>query len=166
MIDRETTGRIVNFARWARTPRGAKLSACMSIEHRYRPERLVGDAREERSAPAPDIDIRDAVHVWRAINPTNGFPVRWYLAISARFIFRLAGYEFSGYMRRHGVPVTRNDDEHDRLVYEALSAARNVIRRADEIAWRRDVGYNRGVATGDGSRPLERLSASDQQRVA
>lgn len=150
MTDKTTTERIRNFARWARTPRGAKVASCMSIEHRYRPERLVGDEREDRSTPAPDIDVRDALHVWRAINPTAGFPARWYLAISARFILRLSGYEFAGYLRRHRLPVTRNQDEHERLVYEAMCAARNAIERAD-LARMRGMGYKQGVSLGHGS---------------
>lgn len=150
MTDKPTAARIVNFARWARTPRGAKLSACMSIEHRYRPERLHADELDDRRTPAPDIDIRDALHVWRAINPTAGFPVRWYLAISARFILRLDGYQFAGYLRRHRIPVTRNQSEHDRLVKEALSAAKNAIERAD-LAQARKFVYKQAVPVGHGS---------------
>lgn len=159
MIDTHTVERIRNFARWARTPRGAKLSACMSIEHRYRPERLHADELDDRRTPAPDIDVRDALVVWRAINPTAGFPARWYLALSARFILRLEGFAFGGYMRRHGVPVGRSADEHDALVAQALSAARNVLERAD-LARAQALRYNRPVPMGHGRGPLERLSAS------
>jgi hypothetical protein len=166
VIDKPTIDRIVNFARWARTPRGAALATCYSAEGRYRPEMLRGDEAVDRSAPKPEpVDVRDALLVWRAINPTQGFPVRWYMAISARFIWRLQGYEFAGYMRRHKVPVTRNEDEHDRLVYQALSAARNVIERAD-VAHARRLRYSPAVPTGHGHHPLERVSSSDLQRVA
>jgi hypothetical protein len=165
MIDKATVERVTNWARWAHTPRGARLSACMSIEHRYRPERLLGDEMDDRRTPALVVDVRDALLVWRAISPANGFPTRWYLALSARFVLRLSGYEFAGYMRRHKVPVGRTADEHDGLVYEALSAARNAIRRAD-LAGLSRLRYKATVPSGHGSEPLERLSASDSERAA
>lgn len=165
-IDNAIVHRIINFARWARTPRGAALATCYSAEWRYRPELLRGDEIADRSEPKPEpVDVRDALLVWRAINPVQGFPSRWYMAISARFIFRLQGYPFAGYMRRHGVPVTRNEDEHDRLVYQALCAARNVIERAG-LAQARRAMYSPVVPMGHGPKPLERLSSSDLQRVA
>lgn len=164
-INNETVSRVQNWAAWARTPRGAALATCYSAEGRYRPEMLRGDELEDRSEPKRIVDVRDALLVWRAINPTQGFPVRWYMALSARFIFRLQGYEFAGYMKRHKVPVTRSEEEHDRLVYQALSAARNVIERA-EVAQARRLRYKAPVAMGHGPNPLERVSASDLERVA
>ena len=131
VIDTRTVDRITNFARWARTPRGEALARCYSIEGRYQPEQLRGDAERDRRTPDNPVDVRDALLVWRAISPANGFPARWYVAISGRFVLRLGRQDFAGYMRRHKVPVGWSEDEHDGLVYQALCAARNSIERAD-----------------------------------
>ena len=130
-IDIATVDRITNFARWARTPRGEALARCFSIEGRYQPEQLRGDAERDRRTPLDPVDVRDALLVWRAISPANGFPVRWYVALSGRFVLRLGRQDFTGYMRRHHVPVGWTAQEHDGLVVQALHAARNAIERAD-----------------------------------
>ena len=164
MIDTSTVNRINNFAAWARTPRGEKLASCYSAEGRYVPELLRGDERADRSMPKPDpVDVRDALTVWRAINPVEGFPKRFYLAISARFIFRLKGWQFVGYMRRHDLPVGRSDEEHDGLVYQSITAAKNAIHRAD-LAQRSRLGYGSARVHWDMSNgPQVRPFASNQQ---
>jgi hypothetical protein len=161
VTDSATIDRIINFARWARTPRGA-VATCYSAEGRYRPERLrEGEEAERRTAPHP-VDVRDALAVWRAINPTRGFPVRWYLAISARFILGLHGWQFAGYMRRHRVPVSRSDAEHDRLIAQALAAARVALER-QTVAFATQQRYTVPSVDQDaGAHPLERVAASDQ----
>lgn len=161
-IDRKTVDRVINFAAWARSPRGARLASCMSIEGRYRPEILRGDAEEDRRTASYAVDVRDALVVWRTITPANGFPKRWYLALSARYVMRCVGYDFVGYMRRHGVPVGRSADEHDALVYDALCATRNALERADSrLHPAPSCGTIPPVPHGHGRYPLERVSASN-----
>jgi hypothetical protein len=115
----KTHARLVNWARWARSGRGGAQS-CYSAEGRYRPEGLTEEVAEERRSAIP-IDIRDALAVWEAIRPDNGFPRRLYLALSAEYIFRLERWRFRGYMRRHGeVLAARSVDD---LVAMAVAEA-------------------------------------------
>lgn len=125
----ETCNALVNFARWARSGRGG-AATCYSAEGRYRPELLRGDTLDDRRNPLPPIDVRDALLVFRAIGPAHGFPAKWYLAISAEFIWRLEGWQFVGYMRRHGYPISRRHEDIERLVGEAVAAAGNAIDKA------------------------------------
>lgn len=124
MTDEQSThDRLVNWARWSRSGLH-RLGTCYSAEGRYRPEVLRGDAEAERRTPLDPIDQRDALAVMRALSPAKGFPVRWYLALSARYIWRLDGFEFVGYMRRHKVPVGRSQSEHEMLIADAMRAAK------------------------------------------
>ena len=132
MIDTNATrDRMVNWGRWARSGK-APAARCYSIEGRYRPERLTIDEEEDRRTVRPlPIDTRDALLVFRAVNPAiSGFPVRLHLALAAEFVFRLPPRNWQGYMRRHGyggIPT----QEIDALVVSALHAARNVLARRE-----------------------------------
>jgi len=128
MIDTEATrDRLINFGRWARSGK-APAAHCYSAEGKYRPERLTLDEEEDRRAVrALPIDTKDALTVFRAINPAlGGFPVRLHLALAAEFVFRLPPRNWQGYMRRHvyGGIATQ---EIDGLVLTALHAARDVL---------------------------------------
>jgi hypothetical protein len=136
MLDREeriesTRDRLINWARWSRTSAN-RLHTCCSIEGRYRPERLTEQEEFDRRTADDPIDVRDALAVFRAVNPANGFPVRFSLALSAEFIFRMRPDAFRGYMRRHGEPV--REREYDELVRIAIHAAANALKRRDRIA--------------------------------
>lgn len=131
--------RLENWARWSRNRR-ASAKTCYSAEGRYRPELLRGDAEVDRRTPIPSVDSRDALLVFRAIGPAHGFPKRWFIALSAVFIERLpVGYQLAGYMRKHGIPVTRSEPEQHRLILESVSAAGAAITRAD----RRLIAFDR-----------------------
>ena len=120
----DTHARLVNWARWARSGRGG-AHTCYSAEGRYRPEGLTEEGAEERRAAIP-IDIRDAIAVWEAIRPDTGFPKRFYLALTAEYIFRLERWRFRGYLRRHGEAV--NARGVDDLVAQAVAeAARRLV---------------------------------------
>ncbi|MEN9807217.1 MAG: hypothetical protein RL756_1737 [Pseudomonadota bacterium] len=123
-----TRDRLVNWARWSRTSRN-RLHTCCSIEGRYRPERLTEQEEADRRTADDPIDVRDALAVFRAVNPANGFPVRFTLALSAEFIFRLRPDQFRAYMRRHGEHV--REREYDELVRIAIHAAANALQRRD-----------------------------------
>lgn len=125
--DSTTHDRLVNWARWARDRPSAMR--CYSLEGRYRPEILRGDEEAERRLATVPVDVRDALAVWRAINPANGFPARAAFALAAEYVFRMPPDMFSGYMRRHGFPVRYR--AIDALVNEARHMARNAIKRAD-----------------------------------
>lgn len=127
-----TTDRLVNWARWARD-RGGRSAHCYSAEGRYRPEKLRGDTEEERRTPLAPIDVRDAMHVYRAIMVQNGFPKRMYLVLTAEFVLRLEVRQFQGYLRRHGHGGVSSRDL-EQLVVDAVHAAGNAIRRADDRA--------------------------------
>ena len=136
MIDTESTrDRLVNYGRWARAGK-APAARCYSIEGRYRPERLTHDEEEDRRAVRPlPIDTRDALLVFRAINPALGrFPVRLHLALAAEFIFRLPPRNWQGYMRRHGHGGIATQDIEG-LVALALHAARNSLARHDSVCY-------------------------------
>lgn len=141
--DRSTLERVRNWAAWSRAGHGHRAT-CHSAEGRYQaPSNL-----DREPAGGPTIDVRDALHVWRAISPTSGFPRLWFVALSGRFIWGLQGWQFVGYMRRHHVPVGRSDDEHDRLIDQALSAAAAAIVRADRLASVRRFGYGHATSMG------------------
>lgn len=123
-----TRDRLVNWARWSRSS-PHRLHTCCSIEGRYRPERLTEADEVERRTALDPIDVRDALAVFRAINPANGFPVRFTLTLSAEFIFRLSPGQFRAYMRRHGEPV--RDREFDELVRVSIHAAANALQRRE-----------------------------------
>ena len=105
---------------------------CYSLEGRYRPEILRGDEETERRLATVPVDVRDALAVWRAINPANGFPARAAFALAAEYVFRMPPDMFSGYMRRHGFPVRHRALAE--LVNDARYMARNAIARMDHKA--------------------------------
>lgn len=128
--DATTHDRLVNWARWARDRPSAMR--CYSLEGRYRPEILRGDEETERRLATVPVDVRDALAVWRAINPANGFPARAAFALAAEYVFRMPPDMFSGYMRRHGFRVRHRALAE--LVNEARYMARNAIARMDHKA--------------------------------
>jgi hypothetical protein len=138
----DTHDRLLNWARWSRSGKGGPAT-CFSAEGRYRPERLTEAEEAERRSASP-IDARDALLVLRAITPANGFPVRFYLALSAEYIWRLQVPQWQGFMRRHGQSVQARDIEA--LVADARIAAKNAIRRR-EVAY--FAGSEYSVTTAD-----------------
>lgn len=162
MMDSQTTrDRLINWARWSRSGRGGPAT-CMSLEGRYvRPsliDREDEGAREPKAAP---IDTRDALLVYRAVNPVNGFPKKWSLALTAEFILRLEQRQFQGYLRRHGCGGTSGRDLAQ-LVADAVLGAGNAIYRA-ELARSVKPHYHSDNLTSDtDSRRHSALFASDR----
>lgn len=148
MMDaRETRSRLVNWARWSRSGRGGPAT-CMSLEGRYvRPSLLDREDEGAREPKAAPIDTRDALLVYRAINPVNGFPRKWHLALAAEFILRLEQRQFQGYLRRHGCGGTSGRDLAQ-LVADAVVGAGNAIHRAD-LARFRGLRYDTDLITSD-----------------
>lgn len=134
----DTHARLVNWARWSRSGKGGPAT-CFSAEGRYRPERLTEAEEAERRNALPPIDSKDALLVLRAITPANGFPRRFYLALTAEYVWRLQIAQWQGFMRRHGSPVAARDIEA--LVNDAVCAAGNAIRRKS-VAPKMDSEYS------------------------
>ena len=121
-----THDRLVNWARWSRD-RPATHRA-FSAEGRYRPETLRGDVEDERRRPAPPVDVRDALLVYRALMPP-AFPREFAFVLAGEYIFRFEPRMFGGYLRRHAVHV--RDRHLTKMVAAAVAAAHGALQRHD-----------------------------------
>lgn len=124
---RYTRDRLTNYARWSRSGSGGPAT-CQSIEGRYRPERLTADEEQDRRRARTEIDVQDALQVWRAIQPVRGFPRPLWAVLSGAYVFRLRDEGLRRYLySAHRMSVRARDLAA--LVHEAEVAAHNRLQR-------------------------------------
>ena len=138
--------RLANWGRWAfeRNRRGR----ARSIEGRYQPEQLRGDAEEDRRVASVFVDQLDASVVDRALAVAGGCPRRESLLLKLHYVERMSDESI-----RRQVRVHRND--WDQVVAYALRMAMNRLERrsVQPSASRRTVGpriawHTAALATG------------------
>lgn len=119
--------RLENWGAWSRDRR--HFATAYSAEGRYRPERLAGDTESDRRRARRQVDVLDALQVWRAILPAHGMPLMCAMVLHGRYAHGLRDQSLRGWLRRHGMSVRGRDLEH--VLHQAELAAHNRLARLD-----------------------------------
>ena len=102
---------------------------CRSIEGRYVPERVVGDAWESKRKPKPDLDLLDAFRVeaaWREVQPRilkNLLSLHYIRQAPMAFICRRTGIAYD----RHGTQYQIELQRAQRAIAELLRCVNESI---------------------------------------
>lgn len=120
-----TRRRLANWGAWSRV--GRHVATCYSAEGRYRPERLLGDTEDDRRRARTEVDIQDALAVWRAILPIYGMPLGLALVLHGVYVRRLRDESLRAWLRRRKMHIRGRDLAS--VVYEAELAAHNRLAR-------------------------------------
>ena len=99
--------RLENFGRWSRDP--IEWSTCGSAEKHYIPERLAGDAEDDRRRADEVVDANDARRVWRLLMPGGPVPPTHVRVLQGVYVHRLTGAELRDWLRLRGVDVQARD---------------------------------------------------------
>jgi len=122
-----TRDRLSNWGAWSRDRR--HFATAYSAEGRYRPERLIGDTEADRRRARRQVDVLDALTVWRAILPARGMPIACAMVLHGVYAHNLRDRSLRAWLARHGMGVRGRD--LDAAVHQAEVAAHNRLARLD-----------------------------------
>ena len=132
-----TRERLRNWGAWSRTARTVHVA--YSAEGRYRPERLHQDEEADRRRARGEVDVNDALHVWRAIMPQHGMPLGMAFVLHGVYTHKHRGESLRGFLHKRGMTIRGRD--LDATVHQAEFTAHNRIARLDIRVNRRDTPY-------------------------